>query len=201
MLRRTRLAAAVACCGLLYLAAACGSSTSGGSPTASAKSDTASNTSSVPNPLTVTKLMSHPCDALTADQLQPYLGTVGSREPDASDPGSWSACNYHPADTNQAQVSVLIEPSFGGLANLDQAGNGWAVRIDDIDGYPAEHVSQVGETGPQNGDCGTTVVVSNSAAINVYVRSSAAGSKYYANACTPADALVPDVIANLKSKS
>ena len=196
-MRRIRLVAPVVGCGLLFLAAGCGSGTPGGSGSTTTSAPKSSSPS-VPNPLSLAKLNSDPCAALSAAQLAPYIGAVDSSNADKSDPNS-AACDYYPVDGHQATISVSALPNFGGPANLGKPGLAWSQKIGDVAGYPAEHSSLAGPTGPQKGDCGTLVVVSDQAAVDIYVDSAEPDYKYHTNACAPADALAPDVIAFLKS--
>ena len=197
-MRLIRLAS-VAGCGLVFLAAGCGSQTASGSTPTTITSAPTSSSSAVPNPLSLAKLTSNPCAALTAAQLEPYIGAIRASLPSAADGDTGPSCLYSPADSNQPAVSVSALPNFGGPANLGQPGLEWSQKTGDIVGYPAEHASLAGPTGPQKGDCRTLVVVSDQAAFNVYMQAAEPDYKYYANACAPTDALAPDVIAFLKS--
>ena len=127
------------------------------------------------------------------------MGAIRSNKADPATDSAGPACDWFPADSPGATISVNTFPSFGGPGNLGQPGLQWAQRTGDIAGYPAQHDSLAGQTGPQNGDCETTVVVSSQAAVAVAVSAYGMNYQYYANACAPADALVTDVISYLKS--
>ena len=197
-MRRIRLISAAAC-GIFVLAAGCGSQNPSGSGSTTTTAPTTSSSPSVPNPLSLAALTSNPCNGLSATQLAPYLGTVRKADPSPADGSDGPSCDYFPADLNEATISISTLPSFGGPANLGQAGVEWSERTVDISGYPAEHVSLGGPTGPQNGECGTVVVVSDQAAFEVHVQTSDSSYRYYSNLCTVSDALAPDVITYLKS--
>ncbi|HEX7659538.1 MAG TPA: DUF3558 family protein [Pseudonocardiaceae bacterium] len=183
----------------MFLAAGCGSSTPSGSTSTTTTSAPTSSAPAVPNPLSLAKLTSNPCAALTAAQLEPYIGAIRVSLPSAADGSTGPSCLYDPVDGNQGSVSVTALPNFGGPANLGQPGLEWSQKIGDVAGYPAENASAAGPKGPQAGDCATVVVISDQAAVHIYVQAAEPDYKYYTNACAPANALAPDVIAFLKS--
>ena len=191
--------ASVVGCGLVFLVAGCGSGTPSGATSTTTTPAPTSISASVPNSLSLAKLNSNPCDALTATELQPYIGALRKSQSDPGEGANGPGCDYFPIDGNQATIGVTALPNFGGPANLGQPGLEWSQKIGDVAGYPAEHASAAGPKGPQGGDCATVVVISDQAAVHIYVQAAEPDYKYYTNACAPANALAPDVIAFLKS--
>jgi hypothetical protein len=185
-------------CGLMALAAGCGSGgTPLSQPTTGSSSGASSTSSSAPginNPLDATKIASQPCSALTPAQLAPYVGTIGKSAPAGS---GTSGCNIFPTDINRATISVAVDSNF----SLSQLGVPhilyWATRTSDIAGYPAEHRSG-SPAGLQTGDCTTGVLVSDHSLVVVEIQGLAPGDQYYKNACVPTDTLVTELISSLK---
>ena len=197
MLRSIRVVPALAC-GLVLLTA-CGSSPATVLSSASTEPAATTRSPSVPNPLSLTKLDADPCGALTATELEPYIGALDQSQAEPVDGSTGPSCDYEPADGHQAGVDITALPEFGGPGNLGKSGIEWSEKSADIAGYPAEHQSLGGPTGPQNGDCGTIVAISDQAAVNIYVQAPDSSYKYYSNLCVVSDALAPYVIVYLKS--
>ncbi|HWE89539.1 MAG TPA: DUF3558 family protein, partial [Pseudonocardiaceae bacterium] len=147
-------------------------------------------------PLDVAKVTNDPCSGLTAAQLAPYMGTL--QRSTKSQYNNGTGCLFEPADGHQAGIGVLVCPSNSGPGTLTQSGFPWQEPAGDIAGYPAEHQSQGGASGPATGDCQTMVAVSNQASLAVYIDDSEPDYKYYTDACTAADKLAAELIANIK---
>ena len=184
-------------CGLLVLTAACGSPVSGDpqpTTTAGGGSTSAGAVPPVRDPLNVSKIASDTCSGLTNAQLAPFIGAIDeANSPDAQ------GCVWHPVDVNQPAIGLAVYPGNGGPATLGNTSFPWSASAGEIAGYPAEHMSQGGETGPQTGACETAVAVSDKDTIAIDNDDASPQNKYYTQACVLSDQVAALVIANLKA--
>jgi hypothetical protein len=144
----------------------------------------------------VAKVTNDPCSGLTAAQLAPYMGTL--QRSTKSQYNNGTGCLFEPVDGNQPSFSVLAYPSNSGPGTLTQASFPWQESAGNIAGYPAEHQSQGGASGPVTGDCQTMVAVSDQASVAVYMDDANPNYQYNKTACVPTDKLAAELIANIK---
>lgn len=173
----------------------CSPTTTGGAPTTASSTTTTSSAPAIANPLDTTKLQQNLCGGLTAAQLVPYVGQVKNTNTE-SDAKS-SGCDLFPTDITLATVSISIFPNLTPDAMIASGRNfPYSKNLAPIQGYPAQSSSQLN---PPNGECGTTVSVSDHVAIEVSVQQSNKSNQYYNNTCAASEALAPMLISNLKA--
>lgn len=183
--------------GIAALALA-GCSGTGGTagPTTGASTTTAtSSADTVSNPLDTTKFQQNLCSGLTPAQLAPYMGQVRSTNP-ASKPDN-AGCDLLPVDNDMATVSINFYPKLGPSAMIASGSNfPYSKNLNPIQGYPAQDSSQ---TNPPNGECGTSVSVSNQVTVEVSVQQANRSSQYYNNTCAASEALILLLLDNIKT--
>ncbi|MFI9384304.1 DUF3558 family protein [Kutzneria sp. NPDC052558] len=166
------------------------------SPTTGATTTTTATSSAdtVSNPLDTTKLQQDLCSGLTPAQVAPYMGQVSNSTPDKNDTSS--ACTLFPQDGHQANVSITVYPNmtptamFAGGANFP-----YSKKLDPIQGYPAQDTSQ---SGSPSGECSTNVSVADHVVVAIETQS-IDGYKYHSNMCAVSEALVSNLLDNIKA--
>ena len=154
----------------------------------------------VENPINVTRFLQAPCDALTAEQVDSFLGKGVSPKPDLKGQAG-PECFWHSPSISQAGVGVI----FTHAANLGLTSV-YAARgtkypffkpLEPIDGYPLVAYDGEGDQSSK-GRCTVAVGASNTQAIDISITQSEenVGKK---DPCIAAREVAGKVLTNLKS--
>ena len=183
--------------GIAALALA-GCSGTGGTagPTTGASTTTATSSGpTISNPLDTTKFQQDLCSGLTPAQLAPYMGQVGNKN--AVSKTDNAGCDLHPADIHKPAVSIDFYPKLGPSAMIASGSNfPYFKNLDPIQGYPAQDSSMAN---PPNGQCGTSISVSDHVTVGVQVQLTDTSSQYYNNTCAASEALASLLLDNIKA--
>jgi hypothetical protein len=181
--------------GVAVLALAGCNNNTGGTAAPTSTTTTTSSAPAIANPIDTANYQKNLCAGLTSAQLAPYVGNVGTSSVDNE--AKHSSCSMHPQDTHMATVYFEIYPSqtvtemFASAANFP-----YSKKLDPIQGYPAQTTSQ---GNPPDGECGTTIAVSDHVVVGISAQASSKSYQYYNNMCAVTEALAPQLISNLKA--
>ncbi|HEX3779011.1 MAG TPA: DUF3558 domain-containing protein [Pseudonocardiaceae bacterium] len=187
----------------MTLAAGCASS---GTPTAGPTSNDSTPTTStspkseISDPLDLTKFSANVCNGLTATQVAPYLATVGTTKVQQTNNGP--VCSVLPTDISKPTLGVgvvNIATPTQELLYEAQSSFPWRQKISPIAGYPAVNASQ--GNGPPTGDCATDVAVNATQSLHIEFTDTEPSGQYYNQPCAPSEALMAELIQNIKSGS
>lgn len=196
---RARIAAAV---GVVIFAGLAGC-TSGATTAPPSGSTTAPTTSTSPkseitDPLDLAKFAANTCSELTDAQIAPYLGSVNTRKAAPTDNGQ--VCSILPTDITKPTLGVgvvNIATPTQELLYEAQSNFPWRQKISPIADYPAVDASR--RSGPTAGDCATNVAVNDTQSLHIEFTDTEPSGQYYSQACAPSEALMADLINDIKS--
>ncbi|HKS44085.1 MAG TPA: DUF3558 domain-containing protein [Amycolatopsis sp.] len=202
-MRRYRSAFAVATLAVTLVASCTADKTGDARPTGSTTSAPQPSTESaapgVATPLTTDRYEQSPCDGLTQDQIDRFLGTGVSPEPDLNAPGG-PACNWHTSDGSGASIGIGFVAK--GLSRI-YGGKGSAFAffqpLGTIQGYPAVAYG-VNDDRMTSGSCTVAVGTSDNSTIDVgaTIRRQNIGKK---DPCDAAYQVAQTIIDNIKRGS